>query len=93
MALDIPPALAAALAQHMPPPAALQGGGAGPERDYPHDPLAAVQECINDLHAAMPAFHDPQDTMDITNALRLLMGIQKRLMSPQQAGNGPQPQG
>lgn len=92
MTLDIPPQIAAALSQAVQqPPTGLQGGG--PERDYPHDPLAAVQECINDLHAAMPAFHDPQDTMDITNALRLLMGIQKRLMQPQQGGNGPQPQG
>jgi len=68
-------------------PAALQ-----PEHgQYPHDPLEAVQTCINDLHGAMVALKDPQDTQDIAQALLVLQRIQNRLMGPKGGQGGAQP--
>jgi hypothetical protein len=79
-----------------PPPGALSElfGGHMPqdadEQPQPHDGgLHALQEVLDEFPALLTALHDPGDVHDATTALRLLTGIQKRMMG--QTGGPPAP--
>ncbi len=57
-----------------------------PQPEPPSDPLAALQDAIHSVTAAMQALPSPQDTQDAAQALLQLSRIQTRLMqsaSPQ----------
>ena len=62
-----------------PPPATNSDDGGAKQTD----PLTAIQDSIDNVHQLMVSLTDPTDVHDATTALRLLTGIQKRLM-----GNG-----
>lgn len=47
--------------------------------------LSALQQAINLIPQVMAALPDPQDVHDVATCLRVLTGVQKRLM-----GAGPQ---
>lgn len=71
---------------------AMQGPPPGPldQQGQPgSDPLGALQDAIHSVTAAMVALPDPRDTQDAAQALRILAGVQTRLMS----GANAAPQG
>lgn len=66
---------------------AAQGQGGQTEPDQGgQDPLQVLQEVLNDVHRLIAVLPDPQDTQDAVQALRVLAGVQTRLMSRQQQG-------
>ena len=56
-----------------------------PPQDQGSDPLAALQDAIHAVAAAMASLPDPQDTQDAAQALLGLSKIQTRLMGQQSA--------
>lgn len=62
-----------------------QGGGDQPDQPG-QDPLQVLQEVLNDVHRLIAVLPDPQDTQDAIQAMRVLAGVQTRLMSRQQQG-------
>ena len=63
--------------------AQLLGGNGAPPSTGPQDDggLGALQEVINLMPKVMSALPDPNDVHDAATCLRVLTGIQKRLMS------------
>ena len=60
--------------------AALQGGG---QPDQPQDPLAYLQECIQGIHQLIGELPDAAHTQMATQALAILVKIQRDLMQTQ----------
>lgn len=61
--------------------------GAPPD-DQGEDPLDAVQHAIGVLHSLMTTLPDHGDVNQVSGALKLLTGIQSRLMASAQAAQG-----
>jgi hypothetical protein len=61
--------------------ALLGGGGGGGDESYSpgSDPLAMLQNCLNDLHGLMAAMPDAQHTALIHQAMAPLLKIQSEL--------------
>lgn len=82
---------------------AAQGGqapqglpaGLGPDTDG-GDPgyseLDCLKDVIDDFPKLLTELKDPKDVQDAVSALRLLAGVQTRLMSAQAGPSGAQPQ-
>lgn len=71
-----------------PPPQVPHGGIAQllgqtpPQQDQP-DPLQAVQEAIDGIHGLMVTLTDPQEVNNVAGCLKILTGIQARMMASQ----------
>ena len=97
MSLALPEMLQQALAAHAAsaggPPAGLPAGlGQPPQQDQDegYDQLSCLRDVIDDFPRLLTELKDPKDVQDAVSALRLLAGIQTRLMGP---ANGSPPQG
>lgn len=64
--------------------------GGGEEQEQP-DPLAVLQDVIEQLPGLIAALPDPTDTHEAIKALQTLSGIQKRLMTAQGSGGAAPP--
>lgn len=53
----------------------------------PSDPLAALQDAIQDLHNLMTVLPDPKDTAVVAQCLTALTRIQQDMMQNRGAGN------
>jgi hypothetical protein len=67
--------------------ALLGGAGAGDAQDAQPDPLAALQNCIQDLHGLMAVMPDAQHTALIHQAMAPLLKIQSELSQAGQQTN------
>lgn len=63
-------------------------GGQSQGQDDPNDPLAALQEVIQDVHHLITVLPDPTHTKIAAQCLTALTGIQRDLMSQQGPGAG-----
>lgn len=73
-----------------PPPQLPPGGiaqmfGQQPpdQDDHSPDPLSAVQEAIDGIHGLMVTLTDPQEVNNVAGCLKILTGIQARMMQSQ----------
>lgn len=71
-----------------PPPQIPQGGiaqllGQAPPQQAQPDPLHAVQEAIDGIHGLMVTLTDPQEVNNVAGCLKILTGIQARMMATQ----------
>lgn len=71
-----------------PPPQLPQGGisqmiGQPPAAPPDADPLVALQEAIDGIHDLMRTLPDPQDVNNVAGCLKILTGIQARMMQSQ----------
>lgn len=74
---------------YAPPPNGIADMVGKPASEGPSkDPLQAVQEAINDIHELMVTVKDPQDVNNIAGCLKILAGVQQRLMASAQAAQG-----
>ncbi len=71
-----------------PVPGGLYDQGAPPPEPAADGGLGVLQDCIECGTQLLAALHDPQDVNQAASALKLLTGIQARLMA--QAQSGPQ---
>ena len=69
-----------------PDPNAGGGGGGGPP-----NPLDALQQVLQDLHALIAILPDPAHTRIASQCLTALAGIQKDLMQPAGGGQAQSP--
>jgi len=74
----LPPGIASLAGQHAPPTPPTHGGG-----------LSVLQDALDGFPALLHALSDPKDVHDAVTAMRLLTGIQARLMGPQGQAGGP----
>ena len=88
--LSLPPGLAQALGQGTPLPAALQAGQPDQDDQGGYSQLDCLRDVIDDFPKLLTELTDPKDVQDAVSALRLLAGVQTRLMAGQ---GGAQPQG
>lgn len=88
----VPPGLAQALQGGQGLPAALQGPPPGQDDDQGYSELDCLKDVIDDFPRLLTELTDPKDVQDAVSALRLLAGVQTRLMSAQAGPGGSQPQ-
>ena len=69
------------------PPDAGPAGPPPPNVGAGDDPLAALQQVIQDLHSLIAVLDDPSHTKIASQCLTALTGIQRDLMQP--TGGGP----
>lgn len=67
--------------------AGQQGGQPGQGEG---DPLEELKDVIDSVHQLLATLPDPQDVHDTVTALRLLTGVQKRIMGMGQGNAGAQ---